>query len=176
MPAAAATAFNGEGHGDTDDQDVGSAPTVIFKDLWRRKETRIKGASSLGQVAKEWRLMPIIGEAGMSREGKSAFPSCKHADENEIRRREGGRKRFCCCCAPPRSFPPCSHFFYWNLSLSTRHFFFYESLQIYLIKRLKTPTSQRTLPHHILPQERYQLVSDQSPQCLPCATQMRTRR
>ncbi|CAN0055344.1 unnamed protein product [Ascophyllum nodosum] len=47
-----------------EDEDAGSAPTVIFKELWRRKESRFKRASSLGKVAKGWRLMPVIVKAG----------------------------------------------------------------------------------------------------------------
>ena len=101
-----------------EDEDAGSAPTVIFKELWRRKESRFKRASSLGKVAKGWRLMPVIGEAGMSGEGKSAFPSCEHADDNEGGSERGGGSLIFC------DF----HVFIFDIetSWSTRLFFFYE--------------------------------------------------
>ena len=34
---------------------------VIFKERWRQKEARLRRASLLGQ-AREWRLLPVIGE------------------------------------------------------------------------------------------------------------------
>lgn len=34
---------------------------VIFKERWRQKEARLRRASKLGQ-AREWRLLPVIGE------------------------------------------------------------------------------------------------------------------
>lgn len=39
----------------------GGRDQVIFKERWRQKEARLRRASKLGQ-AREWRLLPVIGE------------------------------------------------------------------------------------------------------------------
>lgn len=46
-----------------EDEHAGSAPTVIFKERWKKKEARLRVTSKLGRAAPaRWRLMPIIGE------------------------------------------------------------------------------------------------------------------
>lgn len=48
-----------------EDENAGSAPTVIFKERWKKKEARLRVTSKLGRaVPARWRLMPIIGERG----------------------------------------------------------------------------------------------------------------
>lgn len=56
-----------EGNEDTnEDEHAGSAPTVIFKERWKKKEARLRVTSKLGRaVPARWRLMPIIGENGV---------------------------------------------------------------------------------------------------------------